>query len=272
MDDRYLVHLPAVGFVAADANFDAPQRHRIRRRRFALADIVDNAVAIVVETIRALIGAMCIADEFILIQAIVFIMVRPRVERRGRRVGRIRKICRQLRFRMPPRAERAQNQIVIPFQRSGIGRVPRDIEPIQIDERTDALRLIGIGRSSHEGLRESGIAWPYGNLRIIRIGSDIHRRCRVPNLYVECDHVREHHILAIARGSGIEHNIGYRIWCCSDVRAAKRNKVIGDQSVGETVRGSMTIGTELMAKSALTLVKSPKLLATGRIEPLPASS
>ena len=57
MNDRNLVHLPAIGFVAADADFDAPQRHRVRRRSFSLADIVDDSVAIVVETVRALIDS-----------------------------------------------------------------------------------------------------------------------------------------------------------------------------------------------------------------------
>ena len=84
MDDRNLVYLPAVGFVAADADFDAAQRHRVRRRSFSLADIVDDAVAVVVETVGALVRAMRIADLLVLIEPIVFIVVRPGIERGDR--------------------------------------------------------------------------------------------------------------------------------------------------------------------------------------------
>ena len=80
LNDRNLMHLPAIGLVAADANFDPPERHRIRRRRFALADVIDNPIAIVVKTVGALIGTIFGIShrsirQVILIKAVVFVVV-----------------------------------------------------------------------------------------------------------------------------------------------------------------------------------------------------
>src|SRR5262245_3178704 len=47
------MNLPSVRLIATNPNLDSPQRHRIRRRSFALAGIIDDAVAVVIKTIRA---------------------------------------------------------------------------------------------------------------------------------------------------------------------------------------------------------------------------